>query len=85
MLSGQSAEIPISIIFRIFVCILDSFFYNGTSSILMTRMTTGNDTYNLLRTHDSELDLSDLPDRRGGVRERDRHRGRFYLVVFYTI
>lgn len=39
-----------------------------------------NNTYNLLRTHYSELDLSDLPDRRGGVRERDRHDGRFYLI-----
>ena len=30
-------------------------------------------THNLLRTHDTKLDLSNLPDRRGGVRECERH------------
>jgi hypothetical protein len=41
-----------------------------------TPTTSRNNTYNLLRAHYTKLDFPDLPDRRGGVWERDRHDGR---------
>jgi hypothetical protein len=41
-----------------------------------TPTTNGNNTYNLLRAHYTKLDFPNLPDRRGGVWERDRHDGR---------
>jgi hypothetical protein len=41
-----------------------------------TPTTSRNNTYNLLRAHYTKLDFPNLPDRRGGVWERDRHDGR---------
>jgi hypothetical protein len=41
-----------------------------------TPTTNRNNTYNLLRAHYTKLDFPNLPDRRGGVWERDRHDGR---------
>jgi len=45
-----------------------------------TPTTNRNNTYNLLRAHYTKLDFPNLPDRRGGVWERDRHGGRIWLV-----
>ena len=42
----------------------------------MTTPTGRNNTYDLLRAHYTKLDFPNLPDRRGGVWERDRHDGR---------
>lgn len=48
----------------------------------MTPTTGMDNTYNLLRAHYTKLDLPNLPDRRGGVRKRDRHDGRVRWFLY---
>jgi hypothetical protein len=73
-----SADDSISSLYSSNICIQISESLATTSGMTTptTTITSRDNTYNLLRAHYTKLDFPNLPDRRGGVWERDRHGGR---------
>ena len=73
-----SADDSISNLYSSIICIhiFEPLATRGGMNTRTPPITSRNNTYNLLRAHYTKLDFPNLPDRRGGVWERDRHGGR---------